>query len=370
MSNHSKYCPFLLILTLSAGCLQQYDPPAIANPTSNLVVEGFIDDSGDTTVFNLSRTFALTASATQAPELSATVAVEGADNSNYPLTNAGNGAYWAILPPLNPAIEYRLFITDGGKQYASDYVPLIPNPSIDSVNWVRNDNGVQVYANTHDPTGKALYFRWNYEETWEFMSPFFATLQFVNDSLENYSPNTISTCWKYNNSSSVLLASSVHLSPDEIYEMPMTLVPVNSQQISVEYSILVRQFVLNIQAFTWWQTVQNNTENIGSIFGVLPTTNPGNIHCLTDTSEMVVGYVSGGNLQSKRIFITNNQVFPWDYQSGCYIENTTKDSFKYFYPNGFLPIDWHSFPTRIDFSKNYCVDCTLTGTNIQPTFWQ
>jgi Domain of unknown function (DUF4249) len=366
-----KYAPLFLVCLTAPRCTQTYLPPPIANPAANLVVEGFINNGSDSTIFTLSRTVSLAVTPAVTPELNAAVSVQGADNSNYPLGSVGNGVYGAALPPLNPNVSYRLYITtSGGKQYASDYVPLVANPPIDSINWVRNNTGIQIYANTHDPTGKALYYLWDYEETWEFRSPFFATLQFVDDTIANYSPNTISTCWKYDNSTSVLLTNTTHLSQDLVYEMPLVLIPLNSQQLSIEYSIFVRQYVLDLQAFTWWSTLQNNTENIGSIFGVQPATNAGNLHCLTDSSETVVGYVSGGNIQSQRIFITNAQVFPWAYISSCSLQNTRADSFQYYAPDNFLLVDWDPFRSRVDFSNNYCVDCTLTGTNVRPPFWQ
>jgi hypothetical protein len=363
----------ILPLCLFAGaCLQQYNPPAIASPATYLVVEGFIDSGPDSTTFTLTQTFPLqtTGVATPTPQLGAKLTVQGSDNSSYPLGEVGGGVYGAQLAGLNPSVTYRLFIvTTAGKQYASDYVPLVSNPPIDSINWVRNSDGVQIYANTHDPTGNAKYFRWDYEETWEFHSPYYQIEKYVNGQLEAYFPNMNSTCWRSDVSTDILIASSTQLSQDVLYEVPLVLVPANSQQISVEYSILVKQYALTQAAFSWWGIMQNNTENIGSIFGVQPTTDQGNLHCLTDTAEQVIGYISAGNSQSQRIFISDNQVFPWEYEPGCPDVTTPIDSIYYWVGQGYELYATSIVPPDAYLSYPRCIDCTLTGSNVRPPFW-
>ena len=43
----------------------------------------------------------------------------------------------------------------------------------------------------------------------------------------------------------------------------------------------------------------------------------GNIHCLTDPNEAVIGYVEITQEQTQRIFIFNSQVSGWNYNPGC-----------------------------------------------------
>ncbi|HEY4107388.1 DUF4249 domain-containing protein [Puia sp.] len=375
--NHYKTL-FLILLIASLGCRQTYQPPAIANPPDYLVVEGFINtNAGDTTFFNLSHTVKLDTNAYH-PESGAMVTVEGNDNSSFPLREITPGIYGSQLPALNYSVPYRLHIvTAAGKQYASDYVQLVANPPIDSISWKRLDNdvhqGIQIYANTHDPQNKTHYYRWDYSETWEFHSPYFATVKYVpGTGLVGYSPNTITTCWHSDRATGIFLGTSTQLSQDLIYEAPLVLIPIGSQQITVRYSILVTQYALTQEAFNWWQILQKNTEQIGSIFGVQPSANKGNIRCLTDTAETVLGFVSGGNIQSQRIFITNDQVFPWYYDPDCLDQKVTNniDSLKYWFSIGYLP--WSldlSPPNKAHFAYKTCVDCTLTGTNVKPSFW-
>jgi hypothetical protein len=361
----------ILSLTATLSCKQTYDPPAIANPPTFLVVEGFINNGLDSTYFDLTHTYKLSDSTSTTPETGAGVSIEGSDNSLYPLGEVGNGLYGANLPALNPTTTYRLYIiTADGKRYASDYVPVVVNPAIDSVNFIRTNNGATIYVNTHDPTNSARYFRWDYQETWEFRSAYFADLMFVNNQLVNYAPNTINTCWKADNATGILLGTTTQLANDIVYEHPLVSIPLAAQQLSVKYSILVKQYAITEAAYNWWSIMQNNTENIGSIFGVQPSTNQGNLHCLSDTTEQVIGYVSAGNTSTQRIFITNNQVSPWIYEPGCTMQIIPIDSMAFYYNQGVWPINLTNDQIHVNISYETCIDCTLSGSNIQPSFWQ
>ncbi|HVU95180.1 MAG TPA: DUF4249 domain-containing protein [Puia sp.] len=369
---------FLLIAIISIlGCKQSYLPPAIANPPNYLVVEAFLNtNAGENTVIRLSHTVKLDTPLIS-PEQGATVTVEGADNTLYKFDESGNGAYTASLSTLNYNTSYRLHIvTATGKQYASDYFPLIASPPIDSISFKRMDDddhkGVTVYANTHDPQNKTRFYRWEYEETWEFHSAYFANIQYVPRGMTaNYSPNTISTCWHNDNSTSIILGTSTQLASDVIHEAPLLQIPLNSQQISVRYSILVKQYALPQAAFDWWQILQKNSEQIGSIFGVQPSANKGNMHCLTDTAEQVLGFVSGGSVQSLRTFITIDQVRPWFYDPECadYKVPPIPDSIAFYYSIGYLPWKADFNPPLTHMAPGRCVDCTLSGTNQRPYWW-
>jgi hypothetical protein len=373
MKKISEYRPLLLLgCALASGCTQTYTPPAIAHPATSLVVEGFIDGGPDSTYFDLTHTYPLDSTSNPPPELGAGITIEGSDNSSYTLGEIGGGLYGIQLPGLQPAATYRIHIrTTSGKEYASDFVPVVTNPPIDSINWVRVPSGLNIYANTHGTSGTTPYFRYQYAETWKFYSAFFATLQYSNGAFVNYSPNTIDSCWKSDISTRIILASSTQLAQNEIYEAPLVFIPLAAQQLSVKYSILVTQYALSKDAYAWWSILQNNTENIGSIFGVQPSVDQGNIHCLTDSTEQVIGYVSAGTTQSKRIFISEDQVFPWDFISPCLLDSCPTDQMGAYYTTGFLPVQWETQThSALYIGWKTCVDCTLTGTNVQPPFWQ
>ncbi|MHA4807135.1 DUF4249 domain-containing protein [Flavitalea flava] len=355
---------------LSTGCKQSYAPPAVSTDRSYLVVEGFIQGGTDTTNIRLSHTFQLSDTSYVTPENNADVQVEGKDNTSFPLYQTGNGNYQIPYLPLQTGVQYRLHIrTSAQKEYVSDYVDIRNSPPIDSVNWIRGNDGVQIYANTHDPQNATRYYRWSYEETWEFNSTFFASLTIQNGQIVNLNPNTIFDCWKSFSSSNIIIASSARLAQDEIYREPLLKVPAGSQQISVKYSLLVKQYPLTQDAYAWWQEMLKNTEQIGSIFGIMPTGTKGNLHCLTDSAELVIGYISAGSAATKRIFISSGDVPNWGYTVDCKSRVVPSDSVGFYISSGYDLIDMNFRPPGYNMAYGSCVDCTLTGSNKRPYYW-
>ena len=368
----------LILFIFYAACKQAYDPPVVSADHASLVVEGFINNGADSTVITLTRSFKLNDSAkTAPPELGAQVSVQGSDNSAYPLPELGNGQYGVPSLALNAALQYRLHIaTTDGKQYQSDYTPLKVSPPIDSVNWINSANGVQLYVNTHDPQNASHYYRWDYVETWEFHSIYEPTLKYANDSLVFNLPEDDYYCWKSATPTNIILGNSTKLAQDLIYAQPLALIPPNSWEIGIEYSILVKQYVLTLDAYNFWQNLHTNTELIGSLFSPEPSAATGNMHCLTDSTVQVIGYVSAGAFSQQRIFITPGQIPNWipeEYPDFCPLQTTRTlpDSLSfYFTGDAYLPIYWvdtgHSL---VYYSYASCEDCTKTGSNVKPSFW-
>src|SRR5262249_7367091 len=117
-------------------------------------------------------------------------------------------------------------------------------------------------------------------------------------------------------------------------------------------------------------------EQLGTIFDPQPSEISGNIHCLTDTSEVVIGFIEVTQEQVQRIFISNSQIPDWNYNPGCVeaIFDSNLDSIAK-YASGLYP----TIPTSLDpfgaISKFYatpdknCMDCTFRGVSQKPSFW-
>ena len=147
-----KYLIFIFIIGFFAtGCKIEYRPSVQSPATGYLVVEGFINSDGPTTI-TLSRTIKLyDDSTTDIYEHNALVSIEGQNNDTYPLYETGEGVYTSSSLNLNSNEKYRLKIkTQEGKEYASDFTSYQTTPDIDSLSWTRNNNGVNIFINTHD----------------------------------------------------------------------------------------------------------------------------------------------------------------------------------------------------------------------------
>jgi hypothetical protein len=384
-----KLIIFLFILVAFWGCKEKYVSPAISPDTGYLVVDGSINAGSDATEIILKRTVKLDAPSV-IYEAGAIVSVIGEDNSITALQEGTQGHYLSANLNLNKAKKYKLHIqTTDSKVYESELVDVRNTPPIDSVSWKYDNNGLQLYVNTHDASGLTKYYQWDYTETWEYHSPFlnyFNYLQLNTSSgikytLEYFDPvlitynSAIYTCWPTENSSRLLLGSTVALTSNQIL-LPLTYISKGDVKLSQLYSIKTRQYGLSEGRYNYLQKMKKNTEGTGSVFDAQPSELVGNIHCITNPSEPVIGYIDICNVQESRIFINNLQVPDWNFVTPCLkteIPNNV-DSITLAHRNFYPAYAAKYSPTGSTilsyyFSTPNCVDCTFWGTNIKPTFW-
>ena len=390
----------ILALTLIVGCKKPYYPNVIAAPNSYLVVEGLINSSSDSTIIKLNRTVKLSEETNIKPELNAKLNVEGDDNSSYTLAEKANGVYVYPGLKLSTAHKYRLHIKTGdGRDYLSDFEPVVNAPAIDSLAYHIQSDGVSVNVNAHDPKNATRYYRWEYDETWVYSSAYQSIFKSNGDTIlyRDLINDDIFTCWRTDFATTIVLGSSAKLSQDVISDIPITFISRHSDKIRSKASILVRQYGLSKNAYDFWQNLQKNTQELGGIFDAQPSQINGNVHSTTNASEPVIGYVSVGSYTTKRLFISQHDLPPWldlpgplegcplhaylfkyhDPVSGL-IFNQVDQYLNYNKSPGVneIPIDaMYNKLTheREGFTASYneCVDCRLAhGTNKQPDFWQ
>lgn len=370
------------------GCKEVYEPNISSPATGYLVVDGFINGAPGVSTVSLTRTTKLIDEVSIIYEYNAQVSIESDNNESYPLFEGPNATYTSAVLNLNPSSKYRIKInTQNGKEYLSEFTAVKNTPAIDNISWQRENGGVQTYINTHDAQNNTKYYQWKYEETWEIQSSFLSTLRYVYNSVTgaitgveyrdpvNLSADTtIATCWQSFTSRNIIIGSSEKLSTDRIY-LPLTYIEPASAELGVLYSVELKQYALSLGAYMFYDQMRKNTEQLGSIFDAQPSELKGNIQCVNDPSEIVIGYVEVTEEQTKRIFIANKQVEDWGYNPGCSsftIDNQPDSILKY--GSGLMPTFAKTVSPLgdiIDFyaSTPICVDCTLSGTNIKPSFW-
>lgn len=369
----------VMVVFFFAGCKVPYDPTLKTAGDRFLIVEGFINVNGVPTNIKLSRTRNVTKgdTASNINETGATVVIEDNQNNLYPLYETGDGNYSASYT-LSPSNQYRLHITTlNQEEYRSDFVVVKESPPIDDLGWKFKDSDVQVFVNTHDPGNQTTYYRWDYKETWEFHSEYYSTLMYDSANVQVVDRTVpVYVCYQTKNSTNIFLGSTAKLQQDVIHEAPLALIPFQDKRISVLYSINVTQYALDPNAYKYWSALKENTENVGSVFGQQPSENVGNIHSITNPFERVIGYISAGSTQQKRLFISNSSMpSNWNQKGNCdYIEvPPIKDSLAiYFGQQGFVPIKPHLNGIILlgyYSSEGPCVDCTINGTPQKPSFW-
>lgn len=358
-------------------CVKPFIPPALQAKNNYLVVDGFINTSpNQITTINLTRTRSITDSTfTTENELGASIQIKSNDGEIYPLTETGNGNYSSAALSLDNSKQYQVLIkTSNGKEYNSDYTNCLQTPAIDSVTW-EQPGDVIVYLYTHDDNKNIMYYKWDYEETWQYNSIFRSTWGIDQNNFIHvlHDSDEIDSCWESDLSNQILLGNSVNLSSGVINKAKITTVPFNDLKIFVRYSILVKQHALTGDAYKYWQIVEKNSQDRGGLFDVEPWQLEGNIHAQTDLTEPVIGFVNASSESDYRIFINNRELNGWSTgPNNCDIKTIPQDPHNfqnwYYQDTAWLPYFFSG--SDIVITRKICIDCrSHGGTTKRPSYW-
>jgi len=370
-----KYLALLAGLLIISSCITQFVPETEENDTM-LVVEGLISNQPGVYTVKLSKSLPLSAE-TSTEMLSGSTVVISDDLGN-----------WINLHETQPGVyvtdgnfrgyvgrKYKLHINSNNpdmnyKSYESLLMEMKPVPEIDTLYYEKIDTEItpdgrvreqecQIYLNTSDPDGLCKHYRWNFSETWMFRLPYDV-------------PNRM--CWITNNSTSISVKNTSILSEDVIKKMPIHYISAKTDRLAQRYSILVNQYSLSEEELNYWEKLQNVTQNVGSLYDITPVSIPGNVYCVEDPKEQVLGYFSVSAVASKRIYIEESFKSRLNLYKGCPSDTVFGGGPD---PDGLGITKWLIIDNSFDFANPYkvytvirgCADCSVRGTTEKPSFW-
>lgn len=386
-------CIFLLALGVQS-CKDPYYPDLdTRDAEAILIVDGFIDLSGNST-FKLAFSSPMTyedgsTSLTQpsGPYTRAQVAVVSSSNQVYAGTyDANTGTYMVNHPALDPSSSYFLRIQIDGETYESTPSKALKSGAIDNLEFIVKEEGIEILLSSSDANHESPYYRWEFEEAWKFTSAVKPAAFLSNGELVDPTPELdYGTCFRFDESRNILIASTRDYAENRIYKQPIQSVHLSSEKISLRYSILVKQYAISSESYAFWELIKKNSEQIGDIFGVMPSEITGNIKNINDPLKKAIGFVEVLQPTEKRMYINNYQVpTEWmakkdiPFYKGCVVTDTLTiaeaPAFFQQFP-GYLP-GWFIYanpaspaPTHVNFAPSRCVDCRFYGTKEKPSYW-
>lgn len=217
--------------------------------------------------------------------------------------------------------------------------------------------GCQIYLNTYDPDGGCRFYRWDYTETWKFQIPYY------------YIDNQV--CWISNNSKNINIKNTSALSEIRVTRHPLIFISNETDRLSERYSVVVNQYSLSEDEFTYWEKISEITQDVGGLYDITPSAIPGNMFCVEDPGEQVLGYFSVSAKTSKRVYIDEiirGLVNPY--------KECPADTFGINEPiPGLNVYRWIIYESRssgivVTTNDHKCADCTVRGTTTRPEFWE
>jgi hypothetical protein len=219
-------------------------------------------------------------------------------------------------------------------------------------------DGCQIYLSTHDPENICKYYRWNFEETWKIQ---------LNFSIP------IKVCYISERSNSIDIKTTTNYLESIVEKHPVVFISNVTDRLKYEYSILVNQYSMNEDEYSYWEKLQNVTQETGGLYDIITSSIPSNLICNENPEEKVLGYFSVSAKSTKRIFIKDQFAGIFDPYAIC-----VSDSFGYV-PPGVNETIWLLIPHPCSFPCNTwyetttdvnCTDYTIRGTTAKPDFWK
>lgn len=299
-----------ILLVVITGCLDPYSPRVNPLDINLLVVDGSLDVSDGSAVVALGRAVSVDAPESFPNVLGAFVSIEDTHGNVYQLHEGDSGNYRATGIPVQHGDEFRLHIvTTDDDVYDSDFVKPLSTPPIDSLTWTTDDEKLTIQVSTHDPTNESRYFRWTYDETWNYHAALLSQYVVENRQLRGRRPDEMMYyCWNTAPSYNIVAGSTARLSSAVVSKFPVQFIPAGSIKLQMKYSILLKQMAISEDEFKYLEQLKKTTESIGGLFDPQPTSVIGNVHRVRKDSPLAVGYFSVGNTTKMRMYINGADV--------------------------------------------------------------
>lgn len=386
--SHTTLMIFPAMLSVCA-CVEPFDVET-QNYESVLVVEATITDELKSQDIILSRAYRLDGDASL-PENNAEVSVIENDGREYQFNETEPGKYTsAEMFAAKTGSDYRLVVsTSDGRSYSSDTAQseISNSDTIDSLYALRTTDksgtdGVEVYIDNANSNTNARFYRYEYEETYKFVAPFWVSNDLVETPEGSSRLELIpkireeQTCYRSEKLNTILLGSTNAFQENRLTRFPILFIENGSYSLRYRYSVLVRQFIISQAAYTFYETLRDFSGNESIFSENQPGFFAGNIISETDRNEKVVGFFDVSSVSSKRIYFNHKEIFPElpfpVFQANCtpeaprfdvLIDQIRSGNVKYVSGS-----DEGDGPYNV--VPDLCGDCTVLGSNEVPDFWE
>lgn len=371
------YLGMFAILLSFTTCIESFDPE-ISKYDSLMVIVGELVQTDSIQEVEVSRSSGYNEK-DWLPVSGCVVYLEDDNGNIFIYDETDEGIYTCHIPPeyINIGVSYRLIVnTVDSVRYVSEYDKMPECPDIDSLYYAFEEKvgdieaqslvqGSQFYLNLKRDEKQAKYCRWTFKETWIYKAYFENNAIIENGEIVMLdSAVSVPTCWMTTDINSVYTAQV----ENQLKQVELNYVSNETPRLYYKYSLLVRQFGINQGAYAFWNALESQFEDAGSLYEVQPQSITSNITNAEDPAEIVIGYFNTASVKEKRIFVERD--LGMNVEDFCDFkalpENSTEwPDFAYLYIDSDLP-DFIMMTT--DFA---CFDCTYRGgTSVKPDFWE
>ena len=325
----SVILPVIVIGLFSVGCVEAYWPDLGSKYDKALVVDGMITNQAGPYTVKLSLS-TIVGNPEFVPVSGYQVQIIDDIGNEETMTEVETGVYQTDPSGIQGVVgrSYKIIIIspeDG--IYESDFEELRLPTGIDSVyatieygpvaEFDHELPGYQFYIDTHTSELDINYYLWKLEETYEYNANH--TLKFIYDgqfhTVRKW--DSLYTCWTTARVFNIFTYKTDNLSEARIEKFPLNFVATNTKELSVRYSLKVKQLSITRAAFSFWNDISKLETEQETLYTRQPFQIRGNVSNRSDVEEPVLGYFMAAGVTEKRIFVNRPMGVQFYYNAEC-----------------------------------------------------
>lgn len=370
----------MFVAVCATSCVYDFDPE-IEGEEGLLVIEGDIL-AGEMTYVDVTLSQKLNEKA-GIFHLQAGVWVEQKDGTIFYGYRSGVN-YIIDTRDLDVNQQCRLCVSNSTYgRFCSEWLDVLKSPEIKDITYKITDDreNMNFYVSTGSDGQGSGYYRWTASETWEYHVEYYAT-HYYDVRSESIVPfegeNNTYYCWNSDFISSLMIGSTEKLKEDKIDDLYLFSKHNDDMRLQYVYSVNLVQRAISKEAYSYWDTMLKNSDDVGGLFSPQPSELRGNIYCENDPDRQVLGYISASSVATKRVFFHSNEMrfykppkreevelieIPEEERKTRYIVDQMR-VYTYYETEMMIYTD------RFTWLPRKCVDCTFYGGNKnKPDYW-
>jgi hypothetical protein len=381
-----RFAAIAALLLSAAACKYPYD---VVLPSTDypLVIEGDIL-LGTTSTFRFSYVLPLDADNYVVPARNTSGYIEGENGVRVDGILQEAGAVLDFDTSRLPENQrYKIHLqTPEGRTIESDWLNVCPAPVIDDLSYWKNEEFNEVHIGLSMHCNGAKYFRWTFLEEWEYHSDIRSIYTYDPSRYKegvipfpDYQP-MVYYCWDRCESPAINIFTTENQTEDRFEELSFHRIPVNNLRLQMLYRMTLMLEALSEEAYAYWRTVRQNSEEQGSLFAPTPSEMASNLHCTSDPSYQVLGYVNAAVAATTRMYYDNLEA---GFYRAPYVPPSSRrerdvpldpDSCALAYKEYLLPFnpvyDMMGKISAYSWADHDCIDCRSQGGNKnRPADW-
>lgn len=360
---------FLIFLIVCDGCVEPLKLEDYDSYKKQLVVDGMITDQPGPYTVSLYWSSGLNTDL-DLPErvTEATITLFDDAGNQETLTETSPGKYQTKIDGIHGTIgrKYHLKILLNEKEYTSEEQEMYPAGDVtdlfaefeeDAIN--RDDltqphDAIRVYCNARGEAGYPNLFRWRWNGTYEVETfphlhvryennspvpipdPFPCSGYIVEDGvLRSVDTCSCCHCWVEETTGTALVSDNRFSTDDTFNKQLITTLPFIPQRFYHKYHLKLEQLSLSPVVYDFWRMVAAQQNSGGDIFQPNSIRIKGNVKCITDPEESVLGVFAVSAVTVKSFFIPRSL-----YKKPIYPDTITFPCQQAYRATNIKPIFW------------------------------